>query len=142
MTISPQPLQVLIVESNPADSYLMVEGLRRAGLNEGVTVLEDSEQALSHICGKGRPDLIFLDLNLTPMPGLDVLERIRSNPKLACVPVIIVSGSQNSEDVRRAYESGANCYVTKPGNLEDFLGFMKILYQFWGSVATLPREVA
>ena len=117
----------------------MVEGLRRAGLSETVTVLEDSGQAWIHLSKESRPDLIFLDLNLAPLSGLELLERIRSDPKLETVPVIIVSGSQNREDVHRAYRLGANCYLTKPGNLDDFLAFMKMSYELWGGVATLPR---
>jgi two-component system, chemotaxis family, response regulator Rcp1 len=118
----------------------MIEGLKRAGLNQGVTVLDDSEQALSYLSvdSLAPPDLIFLDLNLTPMSGLELLNHIRSHPKLESIPVIIMSGSQNSEDVRKAYKLRANCYITKPNNLEQFLGFMKTCYEFWASVATLP----
>jgi two-component system, chemotaxis family, response regulator Rcp1 len=123
----------------------MVEGLRRAGLSDGVTVLEDSEQALSFLTGEKsqRPvDVVFLDLNLTPMSGLDLLDHIRSNPRLESIPVIIMSGSQNADDVRKAYKSGANCYILKPSDLDRFLSFMKVCYEFWGSVVTLPPRSA
>lgn len=120
----------------------MVEGLRRAGLNDGITVLDDSEQALSFLSVKDsvreRPDVIFLDLNLTPMSGLELLGEIRSNPQLESIPVIIMSGSQNAEDVRKAYQLRANCYISKPSNLDQFLLFMKTCYEFWSSVVTLP----
>jgi len=120
----------------------MVEGLRRAGLSEAVTVVEDSEQALDQLSSQISPDLIFLDLNLTPMSGLDLLGRIRVHPHCATVPVIIISGSQNRDDVRKAYEFGANCYITKPSSLDEFFTFMKISYDFWSSVATLPPRPA
>lgn len=120
----------------------MVEGLRRAGLSDGITVLDDSDQALSFLSVKDpvreRPDVIFLDLNLTPMSGLELLGEIRSNPRLESIPVIIMSGSQNAEDVRKAYQLRANCYISKPSNLDQFLLFMKTCYEFWWSVATLP----
>ncbi len=116
----------------------MVEGLRRAGLSEAVTVVEDSEQALAHLSDEVSPDLIFLDLNLAPMSGLDLLGKIRSHPHCGTVPVIVVSGSQNRDDVRKAYQSGANCYITKPSSLDEFFTFMKISYDFWSLVATLP----
>lgn len=138
MYTSPRPIHLLVVESNPADSYLMVEGLRRAGLSEAVTVVEDSEQALAHLSNPVSPDLIFLDLNVAPMSGLDFLRSIRSDPHFGTVPVIIVSGSENRDDVRKAYESGANCYVAKPSNLDEFFACMKICYDFWSSVVTLP----
>jgi chemotaxis family two-component system response regulator Rcp1 len=139
LPLFPRSLRLLLIESNLADSYLMVEGLRRAGLSETVTVVHDSTKALTHLSNESPPDLIFLDLNIAPLSGLELLVRIRSDLKLETIPVIIVSGSQNSDDVHRAYRLGANCYVTKPGNLDDFLAYMKMSYEFWGAVATLPR---
>ena len=117
--MSAASLQFLVVESNPADSYLMVEGFKRAGLTREVTVLEDSEQALDRLNHAELPDVIFLDLNLAPVSGFDVLSEIRGNPTLETIPVIIMSGSSNAEDVRKAYQLRANCFIRKPSDLDQ-----------------------
>jgi CheY-like chemotaxis protein len=131
--------RLLLVESNPADAYLSLEGLKLAGLSQGVTVVDDSAKAWEHLQLEGpSPDLVLLDLNIAPISGLELLGRIRANAKLANVPVVIMSGSENKEDVRRAYRSGANSYINKPARLDEFNRFMKTCYEYWGTVATLP----
>ena len=142
MSSSLRQIQLLVVESNPADSYLIVEGLKRAGLNREVTVICDSQQALDYLGDSQRPDMILLDLNVAPMSGFDVLAEIRSNPKLESIPVIVMSGSQSEEDIRKVYRLRANCYINKPGNLDQFLAFMKTCYEFWGAVVTLPPRTS
>lgn len=137
-----RPLTLLVVESNPADAYITVQALKQAGLTEAVTVIDDSQRALEHLEQAPSPDMIFLDLNLVPISGLELLKKLRSNARFSAIPVAIMSGSERSEDVHDCYRSGANCYITKPANLEDFLRFMKICYEFWGSVATLPPKSA
>lgn len=138
------PVNLLVVESNPADAYLTVQALKEAGFSNEITVIEDGEKALAYLRQDGihasapPPDLILLDLNLVPISGLDVLAEVRSNPRLAHIPVLVISGSQNAEDVRRAYQLGANCYITKPNHLDQFMRFMKSCHEFWGVVATLP----
>jgi len=132
-------MRVLLVESNPADAYLTVEALKQAGLIEGVTVVDDSSKALDHLHNDAAiPDLVLLDLHVAPLSGLDVLTQIRSDPRIGSVPVVVVSGSENKDDVRKAYRQGANCYINKPAKLDDFLRFMKTCYEFWGTVVTLP----
>lgn len=132
---------LLVVESNPADAYLTAEGLKRAGLISDITVIDDGQRAIDHLETSPAPDMIFLDLNLGAPSGIEVLKTIRSHPKLRSIPVVIMSGSQSAEDIHKCYESGANCYITKPTNLDEFLRFMKIFYDFWGSVATLPHNL-
>jgi two-component system, chemotaxis family, response regulator Rcp1 len=137
-------MNVVVIESNPADAYLTVEALKNAGFAHEITVIENGERALTYLGQFGEksatpiPDLVLLDLNLVPISGLEVLTAIRSDPKLECVPVLVVSGSQNAEDVRKAYQLGANCFITKPNNLDQFMRFMKSCHEFWGMVATLP----
>ena len=134
-------MRVVLVESNPADAYLTVEALKQAGLAEGVVVLNNSTDALDHLLTNGElPDLVLLDLNVAPISGLDLLAQVRAHDRLGNVPVVIVSGSENREDVRRAYQLRANCYINKPGRLDEFLRFMKTCYEFWGTVATLPPK--
>ncbi|SRR5579883_671317 len=132
-------MRVLLIESNPADAYLMVDALKQAGLTQGVTVVDDSVRALEQL-RKETPDLVLLDLSVTPLSGLEVLAEIRLDPKLESVPVIVVSGSENKQDVHNAYRLHANCYINKPGRLDDFLRFMKTCYEFWGTVVTLPPK--
>lgn len=133
-------LCVLVVESNPADSFLILEALKQAGVTEGVTTIEDSQRALEYLQGGAAPDVILLDLSLTPMTGFELLAHIRGNAALATTPVVIMSGSQNSRDVKKAYEGGANCYICKPSTLDRFLGTMKTFVEFWSGVATLPPK--
>jgi len=131
--------RVLVVESNPADTYLIVEALKQAGMVDGVETLDDSQRALEHL-QRDTPDLVLLDLNLAPLNGFELLTHIRSQPSLKATPVAIMSGSQNSRDVKKAYELGANCYICKPTTLEKFMKFMKISYEFWNGVVTLPPK--
>jgi len=135
---SARSIQFLLVESNPADSYLIVEGLKRAGLTGGVRVIEDSQQALDYLRNDGQPDLILLDLNLAPLTGLELLAEIRSSPRLESIPVIVISGSENANDIRKVYQLKANCYINKPASLDQFLSFLKTCYDFWATVVTLP----
>ena len=129
------------MESNPADAYLTVEALKQAGLNEGTVVVDDSSKALEYLrADRELPDLVLLDLNVAPLSGLDVLAEIRGDARLESVPVVIVSGSENKDDIRNAYRSGANCYINKPARLDEFMRCMKTCYEFWGTVVTLPPK--
>jgi CheY-like chemotaxis protein len=130
-----------MIESNAADAYLTVEALKQAGLTDGITVIDDSRKALDYLRqGGAAPDLVFLDLNVAPISGLEVLAEIRSDSKLEYLPVVVVSGSENADDVRNAYKLRANCYINKPARLNDLLRFMKTCYEFWGTVVTLPPK--
>ena len=83
-----------------------------------------------------------MDLGVPPFSGVELLEKVRSDPRLKLTPVAIVSGSESSELIRKCYESGANCFINKPSNLDEFMRFMKSFYEFWGTVATLPPKPA
>ncbi len=132
---------MLLIESNPADAYLTIEALKQAGLSEGVSVQDDSACALDHLRkSEELPDLVLLDLNVAPISGLDFLAEVRKDERIGNVPVVIVSGSENRDDVRRAYSLHANCYINKPAHLDEFLRVMKTCYEFWGTVATLPPK--
>lgn len=139
-------LDILIVENDPAMARLTKEAFKEAGLHEGVRSVELGEQALAYLRRREHspehphPDLIFLDLHLPKQSGLEVLEEIKADPLLCVIPVVIVSGSENPQDVRRAYELHASCFVRKPSDLNEFLDFIRICYEFWGSVVTLPGK--
>ncbi len=135
-----RPIRFLVVESNPADAYLLLEALKQDEHTE-VTVIDDGQKALAFLLEEPRsPDLIFLDLNVTPVTGLEILAQVRSNPRLQCIPVVVISGSRNGGDVRRAYQLGANCFITKPTNLDQFLRCMKACHEFWAAIVTLPSK--
>ena len=142
----PAELDILLIENDPAAARLTKEAMREAGLMESVVAFPDGDEALSYLRREGKhqghpyPDLIFLDLHLPRKSGLEVLREIKSNPRLRVTPVVVVSGSDDPHEVREAYELHASCYIRKPDNLPQFLAFIQICFQFWGTVVTLPEK--
>ncbi len=135
-------LTILLIENDPAAAVLTREALKEAGLHEGVDAVRSGDEAIAYLRNPKQvhqPDVIFLDLHLPKISGLEVLREIKSNPKWTAMPVVVVSGSADPSEIRRAYELHASCYVRKPSDLEQFLRFMRICYEFWGSVVTLPK---
>ncbi len=139
-------LDILIVENDPAMARLTKEAFKEAGLREGVRTVPNGDEALAYLrreethADHPHPDIIFLDLHLPKKSGLEVLEAIKADPKLAVTPVVIVSGSENPQEVREAYELHASCYVRKPSDLNQFLYFIRACYEFWGTIVTLPPK--
>jgi two-component system, chemotaxis family, response regulator Rcp1 len=138
-------LDILLVENDAAMAELTNIAFKEAGLLEGVTSVSDGEEALAFLRREeayrmhSHPDMIFLDLHLPKLTGLEVLEEIKTNPNWSATPVVVVSGYSDLGEIRRAYELHASCYVRKPDNLDEFLRFAKVCYDFWGSVVTLPQ---
>ena len=141
-------LDVLIIENDPAAARLTQEAFREAGLLKAVKSIPDGDEALAYLRREGRhalephPDVIFLDLHLPKKSGLTVLAEIKENSHLSATPVVIVSGSENPQEIREAYELHASCYIRKPNDLDEFLRFIKVCFEFWGSVVTLPPKSA
>jgi two-component system, chemotaxis family, response regulator Rcp1 len=141
-----QRLDILLIENDPAAARLTKEAFREAGLTEGVRSVPDGDEALAYLrreekyANHPHPDVIFLDLHLPKKSGLEVLAEIKANPRLMVTPVIVVSGSADPHEIREAYELHASCYVRKPDDLHNFLKFIRICYEFWGGVATLPPK--
>jgi CheY-like chemotaxis protein len=139
-------LDILVIENNPADARLTLEALREIGRSEGVVCVPDGDEAMELLRGSGRyaerakPHIIFLDLDLPRTPGLQILEEIKTNPSLKVIPVVVVSGCDDPREVRKAYELHANCFIYKPGNLDSFLRFVHVCYEFWGNVVRLPEN--
>ncbi len=139
-------LDILLIENDPAMAHLTKEAFHEAGMLQQITNLPNGDEALAYLRreppyqNEPFPDLIFLDLHLPRKSGLDVLVEIKSNPKLSAIPVVIVSGSADPREVKRAYQLHASCYVRKPNDLDEFLRFIQLCFLFWGTVATLPGK--
>ena len=138
--------EVLIVENDPAASRLTQEAFRETGVTEGVRCVRSGDEALALLRGEGEyagqphPDIIFLDLHLPKKSGLEVLKEIKTSERLQATPVVVISGSDDPREVREAYELHASCYIRKPNDLHQFLRFIAVCYEFWGSVVTLPPK--
>jgi CheY-like chemotaxis protein len=139
-------LDILLVENDPATVHLTKEAFREAGMTETITSVPDGEEALALLRRKGKyseypyPDLIFLDLHLPRRSGLEILAEIKESPHLKATPIVVVSGSANPKEVREAYELHASCYIRKPDDLYELLLFIKVCFDFWGTVVTLPPK--
>lgn len=139
-------LHVLLVEDNPADVRLTEEALRGGVLQSRLTVVEDGLEAMAYLRGDGvyaqrqLPDLVLLDLNLPRMDGRQVLREMQADDSLRVLPVIVLSTSSDGNDIRQAYQNGANCFVTKPLDVVSYFRIVNLIEEFWGSAAHLPRE--
>ena len=139
-----RPIEILLVEDNPADVRLTVESLKEGKVCNILHVAEDGEEAISFLQKKGkyadkpRPDLIILDLNLPKKSGHEVLAEIKGDDKLRRIPVVVLSASKAEEDIHRSYGLHANCYITKPVDLDQFIHVIKTVNSFWFSVVKLP----
>jgi two-component system response regulator len=136
-------IEILVVESSPADTHLTESAFKSAGLTSGFRSVSDGEDALAYVHKEGKyagvstPDLIFLDLSLPKVSGLEVLKAIKSTPHLMHIPIVVASGSEDPAHVRAVYALNGNCFIRKPSDLTQFLRFVEMCYQFWGSVVTL-----
>ncbi|HLJ30036.1 MAG TPA: response regulator [Candidatus Angelobacter sp.] len=140
------PIEVLLVEDSPGDVRLTQEAFKDAKMHVNLNVVTDGAQAMTFLLRQGeqahapRPDLILLDLNLPKKNGREVLEEIKADPKLQCIPVVILTTSAAEEDILRSYQLHANCYITKPVGLDGFLKVVKSIDNFWLSVVKLPAH--
>jgi len=144
--VAGKEITILVVENSEAEQRLMVEAFKAAGITSGLVYVTDGEDALMYVRGQGKyaghitPDLIFLDLSLPKISGLDVLREIKSNPDLMHIPIVVASGTDDPELIRRVYALNGNCFIRKPDELGQFLRFIEMCYEFWGTIVTLsPR---
>jgi CheY-like chemotaxis protein len=139
-------IEILLVEDNPGDARLALEALKEARVRNHLSIVEDGEAALEFLRREGRysdahrPDLILLDLNLPRKSGREVLEEIKADPDLHRIPVVVLTTSQAEEDIARAYDLNANCYITKPVDLDQFFNVIKTIEDFWLTVVRLPHD--
>lgn len=139
-----KPIEILLVEDNPGDADLAREALEGSKLINQLHVVDDGEKAMQFLhrqppyADAPRPDVILLDLNLPKKDGREVLAEIKADPALRQIPVVILTTSRAEEDVLKSYELHANCYITKPINLERFMEVVKSIEDFWLSIVVLP----
>ena len=140
------PAKILLVEDNPGDAELAREALENSKFINTLYRVEDGVQALDFLYKRGRysdaprPDIILLDLNLPRKDGRDVLAQIKADEKLKSIPVVVLTSSKADEDILRSYQLHANCYVTKPLDIEQFFKVVKNIKEFWMSIVVLPQN--
>jgi CheY-like chemotaxis protein len=146
MTHSAQgkPIEILLVEDSPDDACLTIEALRDGKVRNHISHVEDGEAALHFLRRVGahdqapRPDLVLLDLCLPKKSGREVLEEIKQDPELRRIPVVIMTTVDDRDEIREAYNRHANCYVNKPVDLDQFIGVVRSIEDFWLTIVKLP----
>lgn len=141
---SGRPIELLLVEDNPGDARLTMEAFKDAKVINNLHIVEDGVEAMKFLCRQEpyteapRPDLILLDLNLPRKDGREVLAEIKANDSLKSIPVIILTTSEAEKDVLISYELNANCFISKPVELDEFLNVIKTIEDFWLTIVKLP----
>jgi len=144
--MSVEPINILLVEDNPADVRLTREALREQKLFNVLEVAGDGVEATDFLWRRGkykdapRPELILLDLNLPRKDGREVLAEIKNDPRLQTIPVVVLSASDAESDVVRSYNLHANCYITKPLDLQRFTEITRAISDFWFTIVKLPPK--
>jgi CheY-like chemotaxis protein len=142
------PAKILLVEDNPADVRLTQESLKDCRLTNELFIAKDGEEAIQFLRQEGkyssmpRPDLVLLDLNLPRKNGREVLAFAKGNLEFKEIPVIVLTSSREKGDILQAYAMHANCYISKPLQLEEFSDVVKAIEDFWFSIVKLPRDGA
>ncbi len=137
-------VEILLVEDNEGDVRLTREALKEGRIRNRLSVVQDGEQALAFLRREGvhadapRPDLILLDLNLPRLDGREVLAAIKNDPALKSIPVVVLTSSRTEQDLLRAYDLHANCFITKPVEFEQFIEVVRSIEDFWLTIVVLP----
>ena len=145
-TLPSRPIEVLLVEDNPGDARLTREALREGKIHNNLHHARDGVEALAFLKREGEfakapmPDLVLLDLNLPRKDGREVLAEMKQDPRLRTIPVVVLTTSEAENDIVRSYELHANCYITKPVGLEQFISIVREIESFWLAVVTLPTR--
>ena len=146
-----KPAEILLVEDNLDDVEITLRAFRKVRLANTVHVVRDGQEALDFLFRDGdhgdradapQPDVILLDLNLPKVNGLEVLDKIRASNGLSTIPVIVLTVSEQQQDVHKSYKLGANTFITKPVDFEKFVHAMEILGEYWMVIAKLPPKEA
>jgi len=145
-TTSVRPVEILLVEDSPSDARLTIETLKDGRLLNSVHHVTNGEEAVAFLRRESqyqdapRPDIVLLDINLPRKSGLEVLGEVKADPDLRSIPVVILSTSNHEKDVLSAYGLNANCYITKPVDLEKFIEVVKSVDHFWVNIVALPPK--
>lgn len=140
----PNPIDILLVEDNPGDVRLAQEALKESKVRNALSVVNDGVEAMEFLKREGeyadapKPDLILLDLNLPRKDGREVLQDIKNDESLKRIPVVILTVSQAEEDILKTYDLHANCYISKPIDLDQFIKIVKSIEDFWLEIVKLP----
>jgi CheY-like chemotaxis protein len=138
------PIEILLVEDSPSDANLAIRNLRNSKIANHLVWVEDGEMAMEYMHQQGeyadaaRPDLVLLDLNLPGMDGREVLEAIKNDPHLKLIPVVVLTTSADEADILRSYQLSANCYITKPVDIQQFIQVIQLINDFWLLTVKLP----
>lgn len=141
-----KPIHILLVEDNEGDVILTTEAFENAKVITDISVVRDGKSAMDFLNKEGdyfnasQPDLMLLDLNLPKRNGIEVLQFVKSNSNLMHIPVIILSTSSSERDIDQCYENNANCYITKPVDIENFFSVISRIENFWLSIVKLPMK--
>lgn len=137
-------IHILLAEDNLGDIILIREAFGERNLIDRISVVKDGKQALDFIYKEGKymnadtPDLIILDINLPKINGLDVLKKIKKSKDLKKIPVIMLTSSSSQKDINESYDNYANCFITKPDDVDDFLKAINGIEDFWINIGSLP----
>jgi two-component system, chemotaxis family, response regulator Rcp1 len=141
---APEAFEILLVEDNPGDARLAQEALKEGRMTSRLKVVVDGVEAMAFLrregqyVGSPRPNLILLDLNLPRKDGRQVLAELKADEDLRRIPVVVLTTSQAEQDILRSYDLHANCYITKPVDLDRFISVVRSIEEYWCSVVTLP----
>lgn len=141
-----KPIEILLVEDNPGDVDLAKNALESSKIDNNLHAVVNGEEAMDFLRRKGiyadapRPDLVLLDLNLPRKDGREVLAEIKSDDNLKQIPVVILTSSRDEEDILKSYNLHANCYITKPMDLTQFIKVIKSIEDFWFTIVKLPPK--
>lgn len=142
-----RPIEILLAEDEPGDVRLTQEALKDAKVRNNLNVVRDGVEALEFLRRRGRyadapkPDMVLLDLNMPRKSGHEVLSEIKNDPELRTIPVVILTSSDAEIDIVRSYNSHANCYISKPVDLGQFLEVVRAIEGFWLCIVKLPASV-
>jgi CheY-like chemotaxis protein len=141
-----EPIEILLVEDSPGDVRLTIEALKEGKVHNNLHVARDGVEAMKFLSREGEfsdaphPDLILLDLNLPKKDGREVLKEIKADPRLKRIPVVILTISSTEEDILKTYNLHANCFITKPVDLNQFIHVIKSIEDFWLEIVKLPPD--